>query len=69
MPQQTMPEEEMTSPYPANYVEEVAQSLGIKNGKVDVFEICPWDDRNTLMLTLSGSLGGEGAVLKLKWKP
>jgi hypothetical protein len=68
MPQQPMPEEK-TSPYPTNYSEEVAQRLGIVNGKVNVFEIRPQDDRSALMPTVSGNLGAQGAMLNLKWRP
>jgi hypothetical protein len=63
------PPEERTSPYPANYAEDIAQQLGVKNGRMDLFEMRPKDDRDGLMPSLSGSLGGEGAMIKLKWKP
>jgi hypothetical protein len=69
VPQRPMPEEERTSPYPTNYAEEVAQRLGVQNGKVSLFEIRPQDDRSALMPTFSGNLGPQGAMFSLKWKP
>jgi hypothetical protein len=56
------------SPYPMNYSEEVAQSLGVRNGHMDVFSSRPAAN-DPLMPVVSGGLGGDGAMLKLQWRP
>ena len=61
-------EEEKPKPYPMNYAEEAAESLGFRDGHMDVFQTRPMG-RNTMAPTLSGGVGGDGAMLKLQWHP
>jgi hypothetical protein len=56
------------SPYAMNYTDEAAQSLGVRNGHMDVFTAKPADNQSYLP-TFSGGLGGDGAMLKLQWHP
>lgn len=60
---------EAPSPYPRNYAEEAVRTLGFKNGKMDLFQVAPADSHDKLLPTLSGTLGGEGAMVRLKWQP
>jgi hypothetical protein len=54
-------------PYAMNYTDEAAKSLGVQNGHVDLFSAKPAENR-TYLPTFSGGLGGDGAMLKLKWR-
>ena len=54
-------------PYALNYIDEVAQDLGIKDGHMDVFSSHPAAD-DPLMPMVSGGLGGDGAMLRLQWR-
>ena len=56
-----------TSPYAMNYADEAAQTLGFRNGHMDVFTAKPAENRSYLP-TFSGGLGGDGAMLKLQWR-
>jgi hypothetical protein len=56
------------SPYALNYADEAAQTLGVRDGRVDVFAAQPADNQSYLP-TFSGGLGGDGAMLKLQWHP
>jgi hypothetical protein len=56
------------SPYALNYADEAAQSLGVRDGRMDVFTAKPPDNQSYLP-TFSGGLGGDGAMLKLQWHP
>lgn len=55
-------------PYPMNYTDEAAQTLGVKDGRWDLFSTHPGAN-HTFMPAISGSLGGNGAMLRLKWHP
>ena len=54
-----------TSPYAVTYADEAAQTLGLRDGHMDVFTSQP--GRNPSEPSFSGGLGGEGAVFKLQW--
>jgi len=56
------------SPYAMNYADEAAQTLGVRDGHMDVFTAKPADSQSYLP-TFSGGLGGDGAMLKLQWHP
>jgi hypothetical protein len=56
------------SPYAMNYVEEAVQSLGFQNGHLDVFSAKPAQN-DSYLPTLTGGVGGDGAMLKLQWHP
>jgi hypothetical protein len=53
------------SPYAMNYTDEAAQTLGLRDGRMDVFTAKPAQNQSSP--TFSGGLGGQGAVLKLQW--
>ena len=61
-------DEGMTSPYAMNYTDEAAQTLGFRDGHTDVFTVKPRANQSYLP-TFSGGLGGDGAMLKLQWRP
>ena len=54
-------------PYAMTYAEEAAETLGVKNGHMDVFSTQPAS--SGLMPTISGGLGSDGAMLRLRWHP
>ncbi|HUO01407.1 MAG TPA: hypothetical protein VMU31_01410 [Rhizomicrobium sp.] len=58
--------EETQSPYAMTYTDEVAQSLGVKDGHMDVFSTSPV---STYMPSFSAGVDGSGAMLRLKWHP
>ncbi|HXR94622.1 MAG TPA: hypothetical protein VN718_02015 [Rhizomicrobium sp.] len=58
--------ERSTSPYPMTYTDEVAQSLGVKDGHMDVFSTRP---PSGYMPTFSAGVDQGGAMLRLKWHP
>jgi hypothetical protein len=60
--------EEPKPPYPMNYTDEAAQTLGVKDGRWDLFSSHP-ASKNGFMPSISGSLGGNGAMLRLQWHP
>ena len=60
--------DESSSPYAMNYVDEAAQTIGVRNGHMDVFSAKPADNHSYLP-SLSGGLGGDGAMVKLQWHP
>src|SRR4051812_26224012 len=60
--------EQQKQPYAMNYTDEAAQTLGVRDGHMDVFSTKPVA-HGGLMPTISGGLGGEGAMLRLQWRP
>ena len=56
------------APWAMNYADEAVQSLGFRNGHMDVFSTKP-PENNSYLPTLSGGVGGDGAMLKLQWHP
>jgi hypothetical protein len=56
------------SPYAMNYADEAAQTLGVRDGHLDVFSSQPAEN-NPFVPVLSGGLGGDGAMLRLQWHP
>lgn len=54
-------------PYPMNYADEAAETLGVRHGRVDLFTMPSRD--NGLTPTVSGGIDGSGAMLKLQWHP
>lgn len=58
---------EERSPYAMNYAEEAARNLGVRNGHMDVFSIAP--DTSGYMPSISGGLGGDGAMVRFRWHP
>jgi len=58
--------EENNSPYPMTYTDEVARSLGVKDGHVDVFSTQPV---SSYMPSFSAGVDRGGAMFRLKWHP
>ena len=54
-------------PYAMNYTDEAAETLGMRDGHMDVFSSKP--AAHGFMPTISGGLGGDGAMLRLQWRP
>jgi hypothetical protein len=50
--------------YPMNYADEAAQTLGVRNGKMDVFSMTG----GGAMPSVSGTIGGKGPELRLRWR-
>jgi hypothetical protein len=61
-------QDDVKSPYPMNYADEAAQTLGVRDGRLDVFATKPAGNQS-YMPTLTGGVGGDGAMLKLQWHP
>jgi hypothetical protein len=57
---------EVKSPYAMTYTDEVARSLGIKDGHMDVFSTQPVSG---YMPSFSAGVDQGGAMLRLKWHP
>lgn len=60
--------EDAKRPYPMNYTDEAAQTLGFRDGRLDLFSSRPVEN-NPFVPVLSGGLGGGGAMLRLQWRP
>ena len=54
-------------PYAMNYMDEAAQTLGVKDGHMDVFSTKP--DNSGYMPSISGGVGGDGIMVRLRWHP
>ncbi|MGH6828867.1 MAG: hypothetical protein ACREFW_08150 [Rhizomicrobium sp.] len=57
--------EERQSPYAMTYLDDVARSLGVKNGHMDVFSTDPGS--SGYLPSFSAGVGSDGAMLRLKW--
>jgi hypothetical protein len=57
-----------SSPYAMNYADEAAQTIGVRDGHMDVFIAQPAENQS-YMPVFSGGVGGDGAMLKLQWHP
>ncbi len=55
-------------PYAMNYADEAAETIGFRNGHMDVFSTKP-SESHSYLPSFSGGLGGDGAMLKLQWHP
>ena len=62
------PVAETPPPYPMSYIDEAAQTLGVKNGRLDLFSSHPAEN-NVFMPVISGSVSSKGAMLRLQWHP
>jgi hypothetical protein len=54
------------SPYAMTYTDEVAQSLGVKDGHMDLFSTVP---ASSYLPSFSAGVDRGGAMLRLKWHP
>jgi hypothetical protein len=59
--------EDTHSPYAMNYADEAAQNLGVRDGHMDVFATHP--ESSGYLPSVSGGVGGDGAMFRLKWHP
>jgi hypothetical protein len=50
------------------YMDEAARALGVQNGRMDVFSTQP-QSSSSYMPSISGGLGSDGAMLRLRWHP
>ena len=57
----------LPSPYAMTYTDEAVQNLGFRNGHMDVFATKP--AAHSYWPSFSGGIGGDGAMLKLQWRP
>jgi hypothetical protein len=57
--------QEPSHPYARNYTDEMAQSLGIRDGRWEVFDI---GSSHPLMPSLKGGIDGGGPMLRLQWR-
>jgi hypothetical protein len=51
-------------PYPMNYTDQMAQSLGVRDGKWEAFT-----SKDPLAPSLGAGMGRSGPMLQLQWKP
>ena len=68
-PRQLYDDDTIKTPYPMNYADEAVQTLGFRNGQMDVFSAKVGENDSPFVPTFSGGVGGEGAMLKLQWHP
>ena len=54
------------SPYAMTFMDEAARSLGVQNGRMDVFST---QFSSSYMPSISGGVGGDGVMLRLRWHP
>jgi hypothetical protein len=57
---------ERSHPYARNYTDQMAQSLGLRDGQWEVFDAGP---RQSLIPSLKGGLASGGPMLRLQWRP
>ena len=55
------------APYAMTYTDEAVQSLGFRDGRMDLFSTKPAS--HSYWPSFSGGVGGDGAMLKLQWHP
>jgi hypothetical protein len=60
--------DDVKTPYAMNYADEAAQTLGIKDRQLDLFSAKPAENASYLP-SISGGVGGDGAMFKLQWHP
>jgi hypothetical protein len=53
-----------TQPQVMNYTDQMAQSLGVKNGGWEAFQ-----SRDPLLPSVKGGIDGGAPMLKLQWRP
>lgn len=58
--------EEHSSPYPMTYIDEAAQTLGVKDGHMDFFSTGPGSG---YMPSFSAGVDKGGAMFRMRWHP
>jgi hypothetical protein len=61
-----LPQQSVLMRYPMNYSDEAAQSLGVRNGHIQLFSVRPAGG-DTLTPAISGAIDHGGAAIKLQW--
>ena len=61
-------DDDVKAPYAMNYADEAAETLGVKNRQLELFSAKPAENEGYLP-SLSGGVGGDGAMFKLQWHP
>lgn len=56
---------EPSHPYARNYTDQMAHSLGVRDGRWEVFDT---GSRHPLMPSLKGGIDGGGPMLRLQWR-
>ena len=56
---------EQSQPYARNYTDQMAQSLGLRDGQWEVFDA---GSSQSLMPSLKGGLTRGGPMLRLQWR-
>ena len=59
--------EQPQAPYAMNYTDELARSLGVKGGRMDLFDSGP--SGSAYLPAIKGGVDGGGAMLRLQWHP
>jgi hypothetical protein len=67
LPPPRLPEISSAPRYPMSYADEAAQTLGIVNGRMDLFSLEPGRDGG-LAPRIHGGIEGGKAALKLQWR-
>lgn len=60
--------DDVKAPYAMNYADEAVQTLGFRDGHMDLFSTKPVQ-KGSFLPSFSGGVGGDGAMLKLQWRP
>lgn len=55
-----------SSPYAMTYADEVAQSLGVRDGHMDLFSTAPV---SSYAPSFSAGVDKDGAMLRMRWHP
>lgn len=55
------------SPYPMNYADQAARSLGVSGGRWEAFDTGT-SSSDPLMPALRGGIDGGGAMIRLQWR-
>lgn len=58
--------QEDNSPYPMTYTDEVAQSLGVKDGHMDFFSL---PSNSSYLPSVSAGADKGGVMLRMRWFP
>jgi hypothetical protein len=56
---------EKSQPYAMNYTDEMAQSLGVRDGRWEAFDT---GSKHPLVPSLKGGIDSGGAMLRLQWR-
>jgi hypothetical protein len=54
------------SPYATTYADEVARSLGVRDGHMDLFSTVP---ASSYVPSFSAGVDRDGAMLRMRWHP